>query len=280
MFTMCSLMAAAPSTTRSSSDLRVMSFNLRCSTADDGPDNWANRRDILVQAIRRENPDLLGTQECVADQGAYLQQHLPEMTFVGVGRNDGKRAGEFAAIFFRTARFELMNSGTFWLSPTPDQVGSKGWDANSIRIVTYARLRDRSNGRVFAWLNTHWDHIGKQARLESAGMMRRWIDANAPDVAVLITGDFNTHLDAPPYARMFDPQEWKRHLTDTYALLHGGNGGGTYHGFKGKGTGVRIDWIICSDEFQPQAAQIDTFNLAGRYPSDHFPITAELSWRP
>jgi endonuclease/exonuclease/phosphatase family metal-dependent hydrolase len=274
-------MFASPSTQSAANDLRVMSFNLRYSTANDGEDSWESRREMLIETIRRDHPDLLGTQECLAEQADYLREQLPYMSVIAVHRDDGKRKGEASAILFRMDRFELLASGTFWLSPTPEKIGSKGWDADCTRIVTWAKLRDKASGKNVAWLNTHWDHIGKQARLESAGMMRRWIDANAAEMPVIITGDFNTHLDAPPYARLFDAKEWTRPLIDTYAKLHGpnNNGGGTYHGFKGKGAGARIDWIICSQEFEPIDSGIDTFNVDGRFPSDHFPVTAVLRFK-
>jgi endonuclease/exonuclease/phosphatase family metal-dependent hydrolase len=274
-------LASALPATRAAGELRVMSFNLRYSTARDGDNSWQNRREILIQAVRRIDPDLLGTQECLAEQADLLREHLPKMTIISVHRDDGKREGESCAILFRTDRFEPIASGTFWLSPTPEKPGSKGWDADCARIVTWARLRDKATGRTFAWLNTHWDHIGKEARLESAGMMRRWIEANAAEMPVIVTGDFNTHLDAPPYARMFDVNQWKRQLIDTFAQLHGPNtnAGGTYHGFTGKGAGARIDWILCTPEFEPFASEIDTFSVNDRFPSDHFPVTAVLRFK-
>ena len=124
--------------------LRVMTFNLRFATAADGENSWAGRKDILLEAIRKFDPDLLGTQETLASQADFLVESLPGNSLVGVGREDGKRQGEFSALMFKKARFDLIDSGTFWLSETPDKVGSKSWDSSLPRIATWVRLRDKS----------------------------------------------------------------------------------------------------------------------------------------
>ena len=274
------LLGAAPATTQGAADLRVMTFNLRTSTAMDGENGWDHRREMLIRAVRAADPDLLGTQECQLGQGDYLREKLADYTFVGVGRDDGKRKGEFAAILFRTDRFELLDSGTFWLSEHPDQVGKKGWDAQLARICTWAKLKDRGNGKAFLFLNTHFDHIGKVARVESAKLMRRWIDERARDLPVVVTGDFNANAESEPYRALLDAAEGSVKLTDVYRAGHAAGGDeSTFHGFSGKGTGIRIDWIFCSGEFELIASEIDRFSENGRYPSDHFPVTATIRWR-
>jgi len=128
--------AAAP-------ELRVMSFNIRCATAPDGPNVWANRRELFVQTVREFDPDIFGSQEVVGVQAPELREPFADFTFVGVGRNDGKESGEMSPILFRSKRFEMVASGHFWLSETPEVPGSKSWDAAITRIATWVRLRDR-----------------------------------------------------------------------------------------------------------------------------------------
>ena len=127
-------------------NVRVMTFNVRYATAPDGDNAWPKRKTLLIDTVRKFDPDLLGTQEVLALQADYLAESLSDYKLVGVGRDDGKRRGEYSAILFKTARFELVDSGTFWLSETPDVPGSKSWDSALPRVATWARLRDRSTG--------------------------------------------------------------------------------------------------------------------------------------
>jgi endonuclease/exonuclease/phosphatase family metal-dependent hydrolase len=272
------VLAAFSAGAQTAAPLRVMSFNIRYGTAGDGENRWEKRRDFLVETIRRFDPDLLGTQETLAFQADFLSAQLPGYTRVGVGRDDGKDKGEQAAIFFKSARFEKVASGHFWLSETTEQPGSRSWDAAITRMVTWAKLRDRQCDRVFLWLNTHWDHQGPQARLESAKLMRRWLaerDARGP---VIITGDFNSTEDSPPYRLLLGAAEDALKLTDCYRQVHPARqpDEATFHAFTGKRDGSRIDWILCSPQFTPLEAAMDRSNRDGRYPSDHFPVTAIL----
>ena len=250
--------------------LRVMSFNVRYGHADDGDDRWEARRDLLIETIRGFAPDLLGTQEVLAHQRDHLRAALAEHALVGVGREDGKEKGEFAAILYRPDRFELLDSGTYWLSHEPTKVASVGWDAALTRIMTWAKLRDRRDGRALLFVNTHWDHRGERARLESAKLMRRLV-RQIGDLPTIVTGDFNcTEADAP-YGELVGDS-----LIDTYRALHPRPepDAATFHGFKGGTNGGRIDWILCSPSFAVRDASIDHSSRDGRYPSDHYPITA------
>src|SRR4051812_37995736 len=260
--------------------LRVMSFNLRYCEAPDGENCWANRSDLVVQTIRRFDPDLLGTQEMLARQGEILDEMLPGHKRVGVGRADGASGGEFTGILFKRQRFEMVDHGTIWLSPTP-AVPSVGWDAELPRIMTWAKLRDRqADNAPVAFLNTHWDHVGSRARVESAKLIHHWLAENAPDYPVIITGDFNCDVDSDPYHALVDDRPDGVHLIDPHRLLHPSLTGvacGTFHGFTGTVVPCgRIDWILCSRNFVPLIAEIDRGDYGGRYPSDHFPITAVL----
>jgi endonuclease/exonuclease/phosphatase family metal-dependent hydrolase len=258
--------------------LRVMSFNVRLGTAADAENRWEKRRDLLVATIRRFDPDLLGTQETLASQADFLRARLPAYTRLGVGRDDGVNKGEQVTVFFKTDRFEPLATGHFWLSEHPEQPGSRSWDAACTRMVTWARLRDRKSDRVFLWLNAHWDHHSAQARVESAKLMRCWLAEHAPRTAAIITGDFNSLEDTPPYRLLLGADGDELKLTDSYRHIHPARqpDEATFHGFTGKPAGSRIDWILCSPEFTPVEAAIDRSSEDGRYPSDHFPVTAVL----
>lgn len=257
--------------------LRVMSFNLRYGTAADGENDWDKRKDLLVETVRRFDPDLLGTQETLEFQADFLAAQLPGYARFGAGRDDG-RAGEQMTIFFRSDRFEKLAAGHYWLSEAPDRPGVKGWDAACPRMVTWAKLRDRRNDRDFLWLNTHWDHRGRQARLESPKVMRRWLAEQRPRLPLVVTGDFNSQEDSPQYRTLLGEAGGQPKLIDTYRKLHPERqpDEATFHAFSGKREGSRIDWILVSPEFAPAEAAIDRFHKDNRYPSDHFPVTAVL----
>ena len=264
--------------------LRVMSFNVRFGTADDGPNAWPLRRDLLVRTIRRFDPDLLGVQEAMAFQWDDLCAAIDrDYGFHGAGREDGRRSGESAGIYFRRGRFECLDAGHFWLSETPDEPGSRGWDAELPRMASWVKLRDRKQasraGGTVMFLNTHWDHFGKKARFESAKLIRRKVLEIHPAGAVIIVGDFNAREDDEEYAELLRAadDEGPRYV-DAYRAVHPSRmtDEASFHGFKGGKEGSRIDWIFHSDDLVPTEARIDRFNEDGRYPSDHYPVTALL----
>lgn len=261
-------------------DIRVMSFNIRFGTANDGENHWDRRRDFVVDTIQAFQPDLLGTQETLAFQRDYLAEKLAKYEPFGVGRDDGSEKGEMAAIFFRKERFEKLDGGNFWLSQTPDKPGSKSWDSSLPRIVTWIKLRDRKNPgmRPFVFLNTHFDHRGEIARLESARMIRQRIETEHSGTPTIVTGDFNASPTSEPYRALFgDAAGRPSRLIDTYRHVHQSpdNDEGTFSGFVAKPTrGRRIDWIACSREWEIVSAGIDRTQRAGRTPSDHFPVNA------
>ena len=296
---------AAPCTTRDGSPpaplpgapvLRVMCFNVRFGTADDGPNRWEYRSGLVARTIRRFDPDLLGVQEALRFQADALREALPEYGFVGAGRDDGRDAGEMCGVFFRRGRFERLDAGTFWLSETPDRPGSRGWDADLPRVATWVRLRDLcqpSNGagdgpeaNTVLFLNTHWDYAGKRARTESARLIRRTIRSVQPSGPAIVVGDFNGTEDDEPYAQLLhgrgDETDRGPTLIDSYRGVHPQRLAkeSTFHGFTGGREGSRIDWILHTEDLCTLEAGIDPFHEAGRYPSDHFPITAVLMRKP
>ena len=255
--------------------LRVMSFNIRLGVAKDGPNHWDKRRDLVVDTIREFGPDLLGTQETWHFQAAYLQEKLPDYGYVGWTRQAGKE-GEHCGILYRKDRFEIRESGQFWLSETPAVKGSKSWDSSLPRIVTWIEVRDlKSDGRTLRFLNTHFDHRGPQARLESAKMLREEAKKHS-DRPLIITGDFNCGDTSAPYKALVEGD----FLLDAFRVVHPQKQPreGTFNGFRGTDDGERIDWILHTKHFRPTAAEIVRTSADKRYPSDHFPVTAILHW--
>jgi endonuclease/exonuclease/phosphatase family metal-dependent hydrolase len=259
--------------------LRVSTFNIRYGKAKDGENAWDKRRDLFMRTVKNMDPDLLGMQEVLAFQLDEIKAAFPDREFVGVGRDDGKQAGEFSPVAFRTSRFEKLADGTFWLSETPEKVGSKGWDAALPRIATWVRLKDKQSGQTLLYVNTHFDHLGKQARAESAKLLRTRVDAMRGDVPVIITGDFNAGEDEPPYANLRGPRGDAARFVDSYRAVHPDLGpeDGTFNDFKGKRDGKRIDWILHTPDLKTQSCEIVHDSEAGHYPSDHFPVAAVLT---
>lgn len=274
----CALAADAGQDAASS--LKVTSFNIRYGTAKDGANHWDKRREFLVETIRKAAPDLLGTQETEAFQRDYLAKELPEYESFGAGRDDGKEKGEMAALFFRKGRFEKTDGGHFWLSDAPDKVGSKGWDAALPRVATWVKLKDRrSAGKPILFLNTHFDHIGKEARHQSAVLIREPLDSLGKDCSIVVTGDFNAGEGSLPYRAMFGGKPMSPSFLDAHRAAHPERKSdeGTYNGFKPDATsGERIDWIACSRDWKVVSSAIDRTTKDGRTPSDHFPVHAVL----
>lgn len=260
--------------------LRVMTFNVRNSASDDGNDSWPRRTDLLFTTIQNFRPDLIGFQEVMADQHDALVARMPEYGFSGVARGDGKRKGEWSLVGFRKDVFTLVDQGDFWLSKQPAVPGSKSWDAAFTRVCSWARLRETATGRELVFANTHFDHRGVVARRESAKLLSRELSRIAAGLPAILTGDFNTTEDDPAYAILAGPPapgatKW----LDAYRTVHPTRSPNecTFHAFKGGTTGARIDYIFHTAHFTAVAADIDhSASAAGRFPSDHYPITAVL----
>jgi endonuclease/exonuclease/phosphatase family metal-dependent hydrolase len=263
-------------------DVRVMSYNIRYGTARDGENHWDKRKEFLVETIKAFDPDLLGTQETLEFQRDYLARELAGYEVLGVGRDDGGAKGEMTALYFKSDRFEKLDGGHFWLSETPDQPGSKSWDTALTRMATWVKLRDRRQPKAkpLVFINTHFDHRGQQARLESARLLRRRVTEFGAQCRVIVTGDFNAGEDSPPYRALFGADgNLASPLQDAYRLAHPARTSdeGTFSNFKaGAAGGPRIDWIGLSVEWQVLTATIDRTERGGRIPSDHFAVTATL----
>jgi endonuclease/exonuclease/phosphatase family metal-dependent hydrolase len=267
---------------RTPHELRVMTFNLRVRTRLDGRNIWDRRRDTVVQRVRAFDADLLGTQEGLAPMEDFLREKLDDYTFFGAGRNDGQRRGEMCGMFFKTARFDRLDGGHFWLSRTPEKVGSRAWGEVYPRLVTWLKLKPRDGGATFYWFNTHFDAWIGWARTQSARLLREEMARIAGASPSIVTGDFNSPADSMPYRILLaETPPPAAPLTDAFRAAHPvvGRDEGTFHFFTGWTGGRRIDWILVSGHFQIIDAEIDHSRGATGYPSDHFPVVAILRAR-
>jgi endonuclease/exonuclease/phosphatase family metal-dependent hydrolase len=258
-------------------DVRVMSFNIRYGTANDGADAWPLRRDLALRVVRDFAPTVLGVQEALHFQIEELRAAFPDYGVVGVGRSDGVEAGEYAAILFDARRLRVVESGTFWLSETPDVPGSMHWGNRITRIATWARFHDRARDTTFVVFNTHWDHESQPSRERSARLVLDRIAARNPAVPLILTGDFNAGEDNAAFRALLSDARAAAALVDSFRVVHpDATGTGTFHGFRGTPGADRIDAIFTSPHWRVLDAAIVRTQSAGRFPSDHFPVTAVL----
>jgi endonuclease/exonuclease/phosphatase family metal-dependent hydrolase len=261
--------------------LRVMTFNIRYDTPRDSANAWPNRKDWVASLIRFHEADAVGVQEALANQLADLDARLPGFARVGVGRADGKAAGEFSAIFYRTDRLEMIESGTFWLSLTPEVAGSKGWDTAIERIATWARFRDRRSGCRFLHLNTHFDHMGEEARREGARLIRRRLVTLSGGLPYVVTGDLNAVPTSVPYRVLTRDTiaDGVPPLIDAFHVSRTGHYGPTssWTAFRAIEPGRRIDYVMVGPSVEVRTHAILPDSWDGRFPSDHLPVLASLA---
>lgn len=267
------------STIPAAEPLHVMSYNIRYANPQDGEDVWSARRDTVAATLSAA--DICGLQEVLVSQLNDLRERLPQWDWYGVGRDDGTAQGEMVPIGFRKERLELLDKGTFWLSAQPTAVGKPGWDAALPRIASWARLRDRVSSAEFLFLNTHFDHRGKQARAESGALLRTWLAEHRQALPVIVTGDFNAQLSDQPLMNllMADRSAGALVLQDARSRAAKADTGptGTWNAFKKIAEGSRIDHILVAapitvDEF----LTLDPRTSTGRFGSDHLPISARV----
>jgi endonuclease/exonuclease/phosphatase family metal-dependent hydrolase len=260
--------------------LRAMTFNIRLDLASDGANAWPNRKTMVAELIRHEAPALLGMQEVLLHQKRDLEAALPGYAFVGAARDDGAEKGEFSPLAFRRDRFDLLDSGTFWLSPTPAQPG-KAWDAAYPRIATWALLRERGSGRRLAVLNTHFDHVGTAARLNSAAMIADWSrERLTGGDAVIVLGDFNAAPSSEPIQLLADPARSGLRMARSVSATPPYGPPGTFTAFKiDADPSEPIDHVLVSEHFDVLGIATVTQHWGGRLPSDHYPVVADLGPR-
>ncbi len=253
--------------------VRVMSYNIRNSNANDGVNKWSKRKQALAKVILNTDPDILGTQEVLEDQRRDLKKLLPAYDVFGAGRNNGKHAGEHCAIFYRREKYELVTGGNFWLSQTPDKPGSKSWDAAITRICTWVKLKDKQTYDEVYFFNTHFDHKGKEARAKSAALLSAMIDSIAGDKPVIVTGDFNFRPDSEGYSTMTESNE-EVSFADAYSPDVPNY---TACGFNVSNKDCsRIDYVFYSKHFIKDKYTLHTDNNGTYYPSDHLTISSDL----
>ena len=257
---------------------RVMSFNIRYNNPDDGEDAWPNRKDMVAGVIRFHDADFAGLQEALLGQIEDLEARLPQYAWIGVGRTDGVSEGEFTPIFYRPDRFELLEHDTFWLSESPEVPGSKSWDAALERIATWGLFRDRGTGGRFILLNTHFDHIGQEARRESAELILTQLDEIAADLPTVVTGDFNATDDSEPYRVLTNADTGLRDALSVTQQPHYGPTS-SWSGFEAVAEDRRIDFVFVSDDVDVLRHGILSETVDGRFPSDHLPVLAEVAVR-
>ena len=255
---------------KNNDELKVMTFNIRYGTANDDENSWEYRKNNVVETIKNFNPVLLGLQEALQLQTDEFLNQMPNYSYVGVGRDDGKSAGEHSCIFYLKDRFDLDSSGTFWFSETPNIVASKSWGNNITRICTWALFRDKLSGKSFYMFNVHLDHESQLSREKSAELLIRKI--NQKSLPIILTGDFNCGSDNPAVKTILSSG-----LIDSYRKLHSKTPNeGTFNSFKGETNGDKIDFIFVTKDIKVKQSEIIRTNYNGKYPSDHFPVTTEI----
>ena len=259
-------------------NLRVLSFNIRYATEKDGANAWTHRKDLAASVFTQNEVDFAGLQEALLSQINDLQERLPNYAWVGVGRDDGKEKGEFSPIFYRKDRFEIVASGTFWLSKTPEAVGSKDWDAAITRIATWARFREIKSGREIMFVNTHFDHVGETSRQESAKVIARKMTELANGLPTLLTGDFNTPPGSPGIQTILDLQSPKLYNTQTRSATPHFGGEASFNGFGTAEPRPYIDFIFATRHFKVLRHGFVTMKQGEVYVSDHWPVWAEMKW--
>ena len=267
--------AAAAELTTNALPLCVMTFNLRYASPRP-PNSWPERRPVMRDCIRRLAPDLIGTQEGLYAQLKDLATDLPDYEWIGLGRDGGSR-GEFMAVFYRRERFEPMAFDHFWLSDTPEVIGSATWGHSNRRMVTWVRFRDRRAGREFFFWNTHLDHEVQAARERAAALIRDRVSQLKTDLPLLLVGDFNA---AAGQNKAYDILVKDRGFADTWTLARQRRNErlNSFHGFrKPVEEGLRIDWILLRGAAVVEKAELLDCSKNGQFPSDHFPVVAWLT---
>lgn len=260
--------------------VRVLSFNLRYQNANDtDKKNWVARRGPAIDLIRREAPDFVGLQEALRPQLDDLHERIGgEFLEVGVGREDGKSRGEYSALLIRRDRWSVEESGTFWLSDTPDVPNSMTWGNRITRICTWARVKETASGRMVHFFNTHFDHESQPSREKSATLLADRIAARQPAGPFVLTGDFNATPENPAITALTGGSlklidAWKVANPDVPATESG-----TWQAFNGNRDGGRIDFVLVPQGTRIIDAAILHDAPDGVLPSDHFPVRATVEF--
>ena len=256
-----------------SQEIKIMTYNIKYANENDGENSWSKRKDWITDQIQFYEPDVLGVQEAVESQLDHFTDNIDSYKVLGVGR-EGEEKGEFSAILYKNEMFDVLESDTFWLSETPDEI-SKGWDADYNRICTYALFQNKETDEKFYVFNTHFDHVGDKARLESSKLIIRKIkELNKQELPVFLMGDFNLEPETEGIEIILNFLEDSRNEAE---FSFGPSG--TFNGYDfSKPITRRIDYIFVNDKVEVKKYAVLSDSKDLRYPSDHFPvlIIAEL----
>ena len=259
-------------------ELRVMTYNLRyLNNSDPSPHTWEERLPTIGQLIHKEKPDIFGTQEAVYAQIKDLDDELPQYEWIGLGREGGSK-GEYMAVFYNANRFTPVEYDHFWLSDTPDVIGSKSWGNTIPRMATWVQFEENHTGQRFYLVNTHFDHVSEEAREKSAALIAEKVEEFQEELPVLVTGDFNTSPDSTPH-QILTAEGPFVDLWDA-AEERVNEELGTFNGFKdptGGGPEKRIDWILSKGNVLVERIEIVEDQKNGQFPSDHYPVIADVT---
>lgn len=254
--------------------MQIMTFNLRYGSMQK-PHSWPERRPVNKKLIEVASPDLIGIQEGFYWVLREMEADQPDYDWIGLGREGGSRS-EFSAIFYKKGRFEPLEFDHFWLSDTPNVVGSSTWGNSNKRMVTWVKFRDKQDGNEFYHWNTHFDHETPGAREKSAKLVLERMAALKTTLPIILTGDFNADdRNSETYDILTGKGEGQGNLTDLWfaAEKRFGPSYASFHGYKPPvKDGHHIDWILARGNVKAREAQLVDFNIDGQYPSDHFPI--------
>ena len=259
-----------------SQSLSAMTYNIRYSTINDGDNQWEKRKEFLTDQISFYGPDIFGIQEGLQHQVNFIDEQLATYDFIGVGRDDGDKKGEYCAIFYNKEKLDLLGQSTFWLSTSPEKV-SVGWDAAMERICTYGFFMEKKTGAMFWVFNTHFDHIGELAREKSSELIVQKIrEINKDNLPVILMGDFNLNDQSKAIKHLSSSLNDSRNIS-----LNSPFGPfGTFSGFEfHEPVKDRIDYIFCSKEnIQVEKYAVLTDSKDSKYPSDHFPVFVQVKF--
>ena len=265
------------SCTEEKANVRWATFNMRLDTPADSLNNWKYRKERVAQYIQNMKLDVVGTQEVLQNQFNDLKSLLPDFEGVGVARDDGKETGEYSAVFYRNSVFDALDSGTFWLAENPDSVGMMGWDAACVRVATWAKLQHKATGKIVMAVNTHFDHVGKVARRESALLIIRKIKEIVGDRPAVLTGDFNVTDQSEAYNTIVSNEFV---LLDAHKVAEKVGGVSyTFHDFDRREMEKRskIDFVFVTPQIKVLQSEV-TQEVKEALLSDHNPQWTELEF--
>jgi len=251
--------------------MKVMSFNVLCY--GNGENSLFKRMGLVIRAIRNEEPELFGVQEAHYVWMKALIAAFPDYSYSGVGRDDGKKKGEFSAVFYKKDLFKKLDAGSFWLSETPDKPGIKGWDAVCVRVCSWAKLKEKATGKEFMFMNTHLDHVGEIAMQKGAELIASKSAEIGEGMPAILTGDFNITPDSAPCRAVKDGG-----FSDTRDIAGRTDMSNTYHGFDTGTEGYStIDYVFIKGDIKVKSFKVIKKKIDGHFPSDHWPVVAEIA---